>query len=94
LCTLDDSRYFLRGCLPLYFTDREGRFTWGAWAEVSHDDHNFYVGQVLNETFKGRRLAGRIANAIPGYRSTLNLQVHVLLERKGSDPLASTDIPT
>ena len=80
LCTLDEARYFLRGCLSLPFIDQKGDFTWGIWVEVSEDHHNVYAGQMYDKTFQPFRLDGRIANAIPGYRSTLKLRVNVLLE--------------
>ncbi len=85
-CTLDESRFFLRGCLQLPFTDRQGEFSWGVWVEVSHDHHDVYASQVLNNNFKQYRLDGRIANTIPAYRSTLNVPLHVLLEDGGKCP--------
>lgn len=89
LCTLDESRYFLRGHLRLPLVDG-GEFGWGVWVEVSQDHHDVYVGQILAEA-RGEpttqfRLEGRLANAIPGYRATLGVAVHVLLEEAGQRP--------
>jgi hypothetical protein len=89
LCTLDESRYFLRGHLRLPFTDG-GEFGWGVWVEVSHDHHDVYAGQIVAEA-EGEpttqyRLEGRLANAIPGYRKTLGVPVHVLLEEGRQRP--------
>jgi hypothetical protein len=89
LCTLDESRYFLRGHLQLPLTDG-GEFGWGVWVEVSHDHHDVYAGQIVCEA-EGRpsaqyRLEGRLANAIPGYRATLGVAVDVLLGEAGQRP--------
>ena len=46
LCTLDEARYFLRGCLSLPFTDQKGDFSWGIWVEVSEDHHDVYARQM------------------------------------------------
>jgi hypothetical protein len=89
LCTLDESRYFLRGHLHLPFV-AGGDFGWGVWVEVSHDHHDVYAGQIVAEA-EGEpttqyRLEGRLANAIPGYRKTLGVPVHVLLREAKQRP--------
>jgi hypothetical protein len=90
LCTLDESRYFLRGHLSLPFTEANGQFGWGVWVEVSKDHHNVYAAQILREA-EGEppmqcRLEGRIANSIPGYRATLGVAVDVLLGEPSQRP--------
>ena len=89
LCTLDESRYFLRGHLRLPFTDG-GVFGWGVWVEVSHEHHDIYTWQIVREA-EGEpptqyRLEGRLANAIPGYRATLGVAVDVLLREARQRP--------
>lgn len=89
LCTLDESRYFLRAYLTMALTEG-GEFGWGLWVEVSHDQHDVYVGQILSEA-QGEpttqyRLEGQLANAIPGYRATLGVAVDVLLSEAGQRP--------
>lgn len=84
LCTLDDSRYFLRAYLTLPFTEAAGEFGWGVWVEVSEDDHNVYAASFMwedadGESPAGYRFEGRIANLIPGYRATLGVTVDVVL---------------
>jgi hypothetical protein len=90
LCTLDDSRYFLRGYISLPFADSGGEFGWGVWVEVSEDHHAVYVSQIITEAEGGTatryRLAGRLANSIPGYRRTLGFAVDVLLGEAGQRP--------
>jgi hypothetical protein len=90
LCTLDESRHFLRGHLSLPFAEANGEFGWGVWVEVSRDHHDLYAAQMLREA-EGEppsqyRLEGRIANSIPGYRATLGLAVDVLLGEAGQRP--------
>jgi hypothetical protein len=90
LCTLDESRYFLRAYLTLPFTEASGEFGWGVWVEVSRDHHDVYAGQIVCEAecepSTQYRLEGRIANAIPGYRTTLGVAVDVLLGEAGQRP--------
>jgi hypothetical protein len=90
LCTLDESRYFLRGYLRLPLADSGGEFGWGLWAEVSKDHHDVYAARILRESEGASspqyRLAGRLANAIPGYRSTLGVAVDVMLGEAGERP--------
>jgi hypothetical protein len=86
LCTLDESRFFLRGNLLLPLREGEGDFSWGIWVEVSEDHHAVYAAQILKQSFEQMRLEGRIANSIPGYRSTLGIRVDVLLDESGDRP--------
>lgn len=90
LCTLDESRYFLRGYLSLPFTKADHEFAWGVWVEVSKDHHDVHLAQMLREA-QGKpttqyRLKGRIANSIPGYRATRGVVVDVLLGEAGWRP--------
>jgi hypothetical protein len=90
LCTLDESRYFLRGHLTLPFTEADGEFGWGLWLEVSKDHHDVYVAQMAQKA-EGEpciqyRLEGKIANSIPGYGRTLGVPVDVLLGEAGQRP--------
>lgn len=86
LCTLDEARFFLRGNVLLPLREGKGDFSWGIWIEVSEDHHAVYAAQILKQRFKQFRLAGRIANSIPGYRSTLRIPVDVLLDDAGARP--------
>ena len=87
LCTLDESKYFLRTVIPLAFTEKEGAFHWGAWVEVSKADHDWYVDVSEQQNAEARRFAGRIANDIPGYGGTLGTEVEVKIREGGYRPL-------
>ncbi|MEC4718001.1 DUF2199 domain-containing protein [Noviherbaspirillum sp. CPCC 100848] len=86
LCTLDESRYFIRGVLPLPFQEDEGNFNWGAWVEVSREDHDRYVAAFEVDGRGIPRFAGRIANQLPGYETAIGLIVDVQLQDEGQRP--------
>lgn len=87
LCTLDESRYFIRGVLPLPFQEEEENFTWGAWVEVSREDHDRYVSAFEVDGRGNPRFAGLIANQLPGYEATIGLGVEVQLQDEGKRPI-------
>ncbi len=80
-CTIDESRFFIRGVLCLPFTDREGDFGWGVWAEVSEDDHNTCLAYSAADADGSSlpRFDGKLANALSPYRRTLGLLVGTCL---------------
>ena len=67
LCTLDESRFFLRGLLSIPFAYREGEFSWGVWVEVDQAVHDFYVKNFNDDFSAGTKAKGRLANLIPGF---------------------------
>ena len=79
LCTLDESRFFLRCVLILPFADQDGTFGWGAWAEVGRAEHDDYLALVEHhgDGSSAPLFPGLLANAIPGYRATLGVTVEV-----------------
>lgn len=86
LCTLDESKYFLRAALPLAFTEKEGAFHWGAWVEVSKADHDWYADISEHQKPGVRRFRGRLANDVPGYGGTLGVEVEVQTREDGYRP--------
>jgi len=78
LCTLDESRYFIRGLLPVPLLDAPGStFHWGLWVEVDHATHDTYLLGFHEDLSRMPRCIGHIANEIPGYGDTTGLPVHV-----------------
>ena len=67
LCTLDGSRYFIRGVLPVPFTHIEGSFRWGVWVEVDRDTHDFYLKNFSADNTATAPAFGRLANRIPAH---------------------------
>ena len=85
-CTLDESRYFIRGVLHLPFQEQEESFGWGIWVEVSMNDHDLCVRHFDEDGSSLPRVFGRVANSMPGYTHTLGLLVEVQLGNQGKRP--------
>ncbi len=67
LCTLDESRYFLRGLLPVPLSGQDDEFSWGIWVEIDKPIHDLYLSHY-NDDLSGEHPAlGFIANAIPAF---------------------------
>ena len=67
LCTLDGSRFFIRGVLPIPFTHMEGSFGWGVWVEVDRETHDFYVENFSENNTTAKPAFGRLANRVPAH---------------------------
>lgn len=87
-CTIDESRFFIRGVLNLPFADQEGEFGWGVWAEVAVDDLNTCLAYDSADADGSSvpRFRGKFANAIPGCHRTLGLPVEVQVGGIGQRP--------
>jgi hypothetical protein len=83
VCTLDESRYFLRGVLPVPFTAKELTFGLGIWVEVPMSQHDLYVAGFHDDLSDNPAFVGHIANEIQGF-GALNLPVEVRF-RSGND---------
>ncbi|MBK6471234.1 MAG: DUF2199 domain-containing protein [Betaproteobacteria bacterium] len=86
LCTLDESRYFMRGVIPLPFQDSGEEYCWGVWVEVSREDHDKYVRGYHDDLSAEPSFPGKLANSIPGYEETLNLPVTAKFGEPGRRP--------
>lgn len=86
LCTLDESRFFLRGILPLPFLERHDQFCWGVWVEVNRATHDRYVAGFSDDALQGTQATGRLANSIPGYSETMGLEVQIEFQNGGNRP--------
>lgn len=86
LCTLDETRHFLRAVLSVPMPETDEEFAWGVWVEVSAEGHDLYV-EKFNQAAEGEpRFAGTIANAVPGYEAVLGQSVEVQLGKKDQRP--------
>ena len=83
VCTLDQSRYFIRGVLPLPFSGSDRSFGLGIWVEVPQTQHDLYVAGFHDDLSDNPAFIGRIANEIPGFHS-LGLPVEIRF-RSGSE---------
>jgi hypothetical protein len=86
LCTLDGSRHFIRGVLPLPIQETDDSFGWGVWAEVEAQCHDSYM-LTWDEPGEGMApFTGKLANDLPGYEGTLGLAVEVQFGPAGQRP--------
>ncbi len=89
LCSLDERRFFIRALLRVPFTDQEGQFAWGVWAEVTKEAHDFYLDNYSNDLAEGTKFEGTLANAIPGFPDAAGETVDVELQNAKGRPLLS-----
>lgn len=94
LCTLDESRFFIRGVIPIPFEASGEEYCWGVWVEVSRDDHDKYVRGYYEDLSSEPSFSGRIVNQIPGYVDTIGLLVAVRFGAAGQRPSYYVDAST
>jgi hypothetical protein len=85
-------RYFLKGNIEIPVVGADDPFVWTAWVEL--DAERFWRADDLHDTPGRERepaYPGRIANALPGYPSTLGLPVSVRTRERGLRPLVVVD---
>jgi hypothetical protein len=85
LCQLG-SRFFMRCLLKLPFNGQSAYYGWGVWVEVHEHNFNRYFELYDKDGSHEPPISGTIANAIPGYPSTLGLPVMVQLQTSTSRP--------
>jgi hypothetical protein len=61
LCTLDESRYFVRCVLHVPLLERPEEFGWGVWVEVSAADHDNYLEHFHDAAENAPRFRGALA---------------------------------
>jgi len=72
-CQLDE-RYFVRSVIPIPVIDRGNNYCWGVWIELSKDDF-FKAFDTWEDDDVSHipKLKGRLANDLPEYKSTIDL---------------------
>lgn len=84
-CQLGD-RFFIRCVLALPFIEQPDYYAWGVWVEIPEPDFWRYI-ELYEKDGRGElSITGLIANAIPGYESTVGLAVRVQLQDEKSRP--------
>jgi hypothetical protein len=76
LCKLDE-RYFIRGVLYVPFSEEDGDFGWGVWAEVAKPVFDRYLELYDQDGSAEPRHAGILANAIDVYESSLGTPLSI-----------------
>lgn len=80
------NRFFIRCLLKLPFNEQPDYYGWGIWVEVAEPDFYRYVELYDKDGSTEPPVPGTIANAIPGYPSTLGLSVVVQFQGSTSRP--------
>jgi hypothetical protein len=76
LCQMGE-RYFIRCVLGVPFTESEGEFGWGAWAEVDWSTFERYL-ELYDEDGSGEPPKdGILANDLPPYPSSIGSPVKI-----------------
>ena len=87
LCTLDESRHFVRGLLSLPFNYQPGSFSWGVWIELDKATHDFYVEHFNDDVSAHARVPGTLANDLPGYGAGLGQHIEMEFQPGNARPL-------
>jgi hypothetical protein len=74
LCQWGD-RYFIRCVLEIPFTDKDGFFGWGAWAEVEWDVFERYLELYQEDAWSEPKHNGALANDLCEYGQTMGVPV-------------------
>lgn len=88
-CIVDETWFFIRGCLEIPVLGHDEPFLWGVWASVRQD-----VFDEISDcwTQEGRErthgpFKGRLANSLSVYPETLNLKLEICIQPAGTRPL-------
>jgi hypothetical protein len=83
LCSLDDTRYFIRGVVYVPVQQLGSNFGWGVWAEVSAETFFRYNAIYDKDGSNEPPAAGILANIPPGYTEVEQpLEIHFGLPDK------------
>ncbi len=86
LCQVEN-RHFIRGALMLPVRGESREFAWGVWAEVGQTSFDRYR-ELYSDPAQAAEppFGGRLANELPGYPSTIGLEVEVRLVSAAERP--------
>lgn len=79
-------RYFIRCVLEVPFTDEDGFFGWGAWAEVEWSVFERYLELYDEDGRSERTHNGLLANVLPGYGHTIGVPVLIQFRESTKRP--------
>ena len=87
-CIIDQTWFFIRGCLEIPVLGSEEPFLWGLWASVREEVFDEIENSWESERRETRGpFKGRLANSLAEYPPTLNLKIKLLLQPVGTRPL-------
>jgi hypothetical protein len=86
-CIVDDSLYYVRGCLELPIEGTEHTFSWGVWATLNEADFD-RTSELWDAPDRSAEppYQGTIANTIPSYLETRGLAAEVQTREVGERP--------
>jgi hypothetical protein len=86
-CIIDEKQFFVRGCVEIRVHDEIQPFAWGVWVNLSESDYERFAQafHVKQRSHIGP-FAGYLANALPCYPDTLNLNILLHLRNDGVRP--------
>ncbi len=79
-------RHFIRGVLQVPFTDLEGGFGWGIWAEVDRDTFSRYLEIFDSDGRAEPPEKGTIANAMRPYDDAVGREVTIQFQESTKRP--------
>lgn len=87
LCSIDDTRFFIRGVLEVPIQQMGLNFGWGVWAEVSQIAFDDYLAHYSENGEELPAMAGVLANGLPGNEDgTLGLPLRIQLRASDKRP--------
>jgi hypothetical protein len=88
-CIVDQTWFFIRGCLEIPVLESSDIFLWGLWASVKEE-----VFDEISECWEeeGREMRrgpfkARLANSLSVYPETLNVKLRIVIQPAGTRPL-------
>jgi hypothetical protein len=96
-CVIDNSQFFLLGCIEIPVIGLETPFVWNAWVSLSQKSFE-RIGELWETDIRENEppFFGRLTNAISIYRDTFALKSSIQLRNHGMRPsitLEATDHP-
>jgi hypothetical protein len=88
-CIIDETWFFIRGCLEIPVVDSSEVFIWGLWASVKEDVFN-QISESWEEPGRETRrgpFKARLENSLSVYPETLNLKLRLAIQAVGTRPL-------
>lgn len=96
ICVIQDSEFFVRGCLEIPVAGETEWFMWGVWVSVSKPNFDRYLETGDARTEPDGPHFGWLCNRLPGYPDTLHLKTDVYFRGNALRPvivLEPTDHP-
>jgi hypothetical protein len=94
-CIIDDTWFFLRGCLEIPIIGQDQPFLWGLWALIKEEVFN-EISDCWEEEGREQRhgpFKGRIANLLKAHPDSFNTKIRIILQPVGARPLFIVEEP-